>query len=103
MPSDKSLTTPVHRSSTEGSRQSCRSRHKPDGLHILKTFDHNSGILRVEFKNKRKSYGAFAFFCALITNEKKKYLTFNTIISVVKVKVKQSRYRPGVAQWVPGS
>ena len=40
MPSDKSLTSPVHRSSTEGSQQNCRSRFTPAGLHILKTFDH---------------------------------------------------------------
>jgi hypothetical protein len=38
-------------------------------------------------------------------NFRKKYGPLTTIFSEVKVKVKvkQSRYRPGVAQWVPGS
>jgi hypothetical protein len=41
-------------------------------------------------------------FCVINTFPKKMDLTSN-INNVIKVKVKQSRYRPGVAQRVPGS
>jgi hypothetical protein len=38
-----------------------------------------------------------------IPNQSQIPIPFFRCVKKVKAKVKQSRYRPGVAQWVPGS